>query len=115
MEQKVKRYYQLKQKQKEIEEELSQLRGCLMAYCEEQGVRTAEIGSYVVKMVRQERREYDGDKLYQALPDPEVWRMMSKPDPSKIAGLVKMNVLTEDLLKGTYAVKPVTLLQVEKK
>ncbi|MDF2717967.1 MAG: hypothetical protein K0R28_4892, partial [Paenibacillus sp.] len=54
-------------------------------------------------------------KLYEALPDPDVWRLLSKPDTSKIASLVHLNVISEEKLKDTYSVKNVTLLQVEKK
>lgn len=113
--QKVKRYYQLKLKQKEIEQELSELRGEILVHVDEQGQAELEFGSYTVKVVVQERKEYDEGKLYAALPDAEVWRMLSKPDTSKIAGLVKLKVLTEDKLKDTYAVKQVRLLQVDKR
>lgn len=111
----VKRYYQLKQKQKEIEQELTELRSQILGYCTEQGVTEQEVGSYRVKLVLQERKDYDEGRLYAALPDPEVWRMLSKPDPSKIAGLVKLNVIPEEKLRDTFSVKSVTLLQVDKK
>ncbi|TBL80834.1 hypothetical protein [Paenibacillus thalictri] len=115
MEKKVKRYYDLKQKHKEIEQELSELRGEILSHCEEREVSEFEAGSYRVKLVLQERKEYDDSKLYQALPDSEVWRMISKADASKVASLVKLNVISEEKLKDTYSVKNVTLLQVEKK
>ncbi|MEK3882770.1 hypothetical protein [Paenibacillus sp. PL2-23] len=111
----VKRYFDLKSKQKEIENELTELRRDILAYCEEQGVSEATIGSYQVKLVKQERKEYDDAKLYEALPDPQVWRLLSKPDSSRITSLVKLKVLSEEQLKDTYAVKEVTLLQIDKK
>lgn len=110
----VKRYYQLKAKQKEIEGELSELRGEIMKHCDEQGVQELESGGCKVRIVLQERRDYDENKLYNALPDPAVWRMLSKPDSSKISSLVKLNVITEEHIKDTYALKRVSLLQVDK-
>ena len=115
MDKKVKRYHQLKQKHKEIEQELAELRGDILHHCNEQGVSELEVGGYKVKIVAQERREFDDTRLYEALPDPEVWRMLSKPDASKIASLIKLNVITEERIKDTYSVKHIALLQVEKK
>ncbi|WP_441892164.1 hypothetical protein [Paenibacillus sp. YAF4_2] len=111
----VKRYYRLKQKQKEIEQELSELRGEIVKHCTEQELSELEIGSYKIRIVAQERKEFDETKLFAALPDPEVWRLLSKPDSSKIAGLIKLNVISEDTIKDTYSVKHLSLLQVDKK
>jgi len=110
----VKRYYELKQRQKEIEQELSELRGVIMNHCAEQGVAELEVGNYKVKIVHQERKEYDDNKLYEALPDPGVWRLLSKPDGSKIAGLIKLNVINEEKIQDTYTIKSIALLQVDK-
>lgn len=115
MDKKVKRYYQLKHMQKEIEQELTELRNEIMNHCTEQGVAELEAGSYRVKIVFQERKEYDDNKLYEALPDPGVWRLLSKSDPSKIASLIKLNIITEEKIKGTFSIKNVRLLQVDKK
>ena len=115
MDKAVRRYYQQKQKQKEIEQELTELRNDIMAYFAEQGVNELETGSHKVKIVVQERKEYDDNKLFEALPDPELWRMLSKPDSSKITSLLKLNVISEEKLKDTYSTKTVKLLQVDKK
>ncbi|CAM4226788.1 hypothetical protein P4H94_01130 [Paenibacillus macerans] len=115
MDKKVKRYYQLKQQQKEAELEMAELRSEILKHCLEQGAAELEIGNYRVKTVIQERKEYDDQKLYEALPDPEVWRLISKADAQKVAGLIKLNVIPEERLKDTYATKRITLLQVEKK
>ncbi|CAH1055579.1 MULTISPECIES: hypothetical protein [Paenibacillus] len=115
MEKKVQQYYRLKQKQKEIEKELADLRQDILSYCSEQGATEAEIGSYKVKLVTQNRKEYDDLKLYETLSDPEVWRMLSKSDPAKVASLTKLNVISEDKIMHTYSLKTVTLLQVDKK
>lgn len=115
MDKTVRRYYQQKQKQKEIEQELTELRNEIMAYFTEQDASELEIGSHKVKIVVQERKEYDENKLFEALPDPELWRMLSKPDASKIASLLKLNVITEEKLKDTFSTKTVKLLQVDKK
>lgn len=114
MDSNVKRYFQLKQKQKEIELELSELRGEIIKHCEEQNVFEFETGSYKVKLVLQERKEYDDNKLFEAMPDLEVWRLISKADSSKITSLIKLNVISEETIKDTYSVKNVTLLQVDK-
>jgi hypothetical protein len=110
----VSRYYQLKQKLREIEQELSELRRQILAYCDEMGVADTEIGRYRVRVIAQDRREYDDEKLYHALPDAEVWRLVSRADPSKIAGLVKLDVLSEERLRDTYTMKKVSSLQVER-
>nr|WP_138752260.1 hypothetical protein [Paenibacillus sinopodophylli] len=115
MDKTVRRYYQQKQKQKEIEQELSELRNQILAHLTEQETGELEIGSHKVKIVVQERKEYDENKLYEALPDAALWRMLSKPDTSKIASLIKLNVITEEKIKDTYATKTVKLLQVDKK
>lgn len=115
MDVKLRRYYQLKQKQKELEQELSELRGQIIEHCQQQGVQELEAGTFRAKLVLQDRKEFDEQKLYEALPDPDVWRLLSKPDASKIAGLIKLNVISEDAIKDTYAAKRITILQVEKK
>ena len=114
MDKTVRRYYQLKKKQKELEQELAELRGQILSHCEEQGQSELTVGSYRVKLVAQERREYDDRKLYEALADAEAWRLVSRADPAKLAGVVKMNVISEEALQGTYTTKHITLMQVER-
>ncbi|MUT65716.1 hypothetical protein [Paenibacillus sp. NEAU-GSW1] len=115
MDKKIRRYYQLKQKQKELEEELGGLRSEIIQHCSEQGVSELESGSYRVKIVAQERKEFDEGKLYEALPDPRVWRLASKADAGKIAGLIKLNVITEETIKDTFSTRSVSVLIVDKK
>jgi hypothetical protein len=74
-------------------------------HCLEQSAFELEAGSYKVKLITQERKEYDDIKLYEALPDPGVWRLLSKSDSSKIASLIKLNVITEETVRDTYSVK----------
>ncbi|RJE91410.1 hypothetical protein D3P07_02280 [Paenibacillus sp. 1011MAR3C5] len=109
------RYFQLKSKQKEIEQELQELRTEILAYYEEQGVTEATVGNFQVKLVKQERKEYNDTRLSEALPDPQLWRLLSKPDLSRIASLLKLKVITEDQLKDTFVTKHVTLLQIDKR
>lgn len=54
-------------------------------------------------------------QLRRALPDPELRRLLSEPDSSKITSLLKLNVISEEKLKDTYITKTVKLLQVDKK
>jgi hypothetical protein len=112
---KAQRYYELKQRQREIEKELNELRGEITKYCAGQGLKVWDAGSHLVKIVLQDRKEYDDNKLFNALPDPSIWKMLSKADPTKIASLIKLNVLNEERLRQTYTTKTITLLQVEKK
>ncbi len=112
---KVKRYYLLKQKHKEIEKELTELRADILSHCSEKGVSELEIGSFKLKVVLQDRKEYDENKLYEALPDPGMWRLLSKSDNSKISSLLKLNVISEEQIKDTFTVKQIALLQVDKK
>jgi hypothetical protein len=115
MDKKVKRYYQLKQKQKEIEQEVAELRTEITTYCAEKSITALDIGKYKVKIVLQDRKEYDDGKLYDSLPDPEVWRLISKSDSSKITSLIKLDVISEETIKDAFAIKTITLLQVDKK
>lgn len=112
---KIKRYYKLKQQQKEIEDELSALRSDIIQYCEEQGESEVDVGNYHVKLVQQQYRQYDDAKLYAALPDPEVWRLLSKPDTAKIKSLIQLGVISDESISDTYSVHPKVLLQVDKK
>lgn len=114
MEKTIARYYVLKQQQKDIEQELAELRTQIVDYCREHEQAAIEMGGYIARIIAQERRAYDDQKLYAALPDAEVWRLVSKADPSKIAGLVKLNIVNEQVLQGTYAVKKISSLQVER-
>ncbi|AIQ46900.1 hypothetical protein R70723_14195 [Paenibacillus sp. FSL R7-0273] len=114
MEKKVQQYYKLKTKYKEIEKELTELRQEIIAHCAALGETEALIGSYRVKLVTQNRKEYDDEKLYNTLADPQVWRLLSKADPAKVASLAKLKVIAEEKLADTYSVKEITLLQVDK-
>lgn len=114
MEQKVQTYFDLKQQQKDIEQQLSVLRDEIVAYCAEQGVYETQVGGYIVKTVLQNRKEYDDQKLYASLPDPDIWRLLSKVDSHKLKSLIKLNILSEEQINLACTVKQVTLLQVDK-
>lgn len=115
MDKKVSRYYQLKNKQKEIEQEMAELRDEILSHCAAEGVSELDAGNYRVKLVLQERKEYDDVRLYEILSDPELWRLLSRPDSSKIASLIKLRVISEDAIQDACRAKSVTLLQVNKK
>jgi len=110
----IKRYAALKKRRAELESEMNELRERIIAYCEEHGLSELDSGSYKVKLVLQDRKEYDDSKVFEALPDPAVWRLISRADAAKIASMVKLNVLSADTLQGTFTAKRVTLLQVDK-
>ena len=111
----VSRYYTLKNKQKLIDQELSELKQQIVDYLKQEQTCEAILGSYKVKLVSSERKEYEDVRLYEALPDKELWRLLPKPDLSKINGLIKMGVLTEDQIKDTYVTRTQQALHVEKK
>lgn len=114
MDKQVQQYYKLKAKQKELEQELAALRQEILAGMNEQGDSEAVFGGYRVKLVTQQRKEYDDELLYKTLSDPEVWRLVSKADPGKVASLAKLKVIDEAKIRHTYVLKTVTLLQVER-
>lgn len=111
----IKRYVKLHRKKAELDKELKELRSRIIDYCEEQQCHELEAGRYLVKLIIQERKEFDDQKLYDALPDPDLWRYISKADGSKVSGMLKMNVLSEEQLENTFTTKTVTLLKVDKK
>ncbi|MFC4778234.1 hypothetical protein ACFO9Q_15650 [Paenibacillus sp. GCM10023252] len=115
MDKQVKRYYLLKQKQREIEEELGMLRTELLTACGEMDQPGLEVGNYKVRVTYQERKEYDGQRLFEALPDKALWLHISSADSAKIKSAIKLGALTEEQVSGTYTVKSVKLLHVEKK
>lgn len=113
MEDKLSRFYELKMMQKSIEEELSGLRDELLR--KYPNPIQVELDPYLLKVSYQERRQYDDQALYNVLPDASLWRLMSKADTSKIAGLLKLNIIAEELLNGTYKTVQVPYLQVQKR
>lgn len=112
MEEKLARYYELKAVKKQIDEELDSLRQQLLVEFPEP--TKLAVGEYQVKVTFQEKREFDDSKLYNALPDPSIWRLLSKVDSSKVSSLLKLNIITEDLLANTYEIKKVPYVQVQK-
>ncbi|MBU5671150.1 hypothetical protein KQJ23_04815 [Paenibacillus sp. MSJ-6] len=109
------RYFEIKVLQKELDQELSGLRQQILDSCKEQDSNRLELENYEIKLIVQQRREYDENRLYETLPDLELWRMLSKPDNSKISSLIKLKIISEEKIKDTYAVKNVTVVQVDKK
>lgn len=107
-------YFELKQRKKAIDEELSALRDEIIAMIKEEGVDMIGAGDYTAKLVTQSKKEYDDEKLYRSLPDPEVWKMISKADSAKIAALLKLKVISEATIEHTYDMKKTDLLIVNK-
>ncbi|MFD0674070.1 hypothetical protein [Cohnella sp. GCM10027633] len=93
-------YCQLKEEQKRIEDALDKLREEIVSA----NAADAEfkLPNYTLKIIYQEKKVYDDQLVFAALPDPELWKAVCRADPSKIAALVKTNVLPERLLEGTY-------------
>ncbi|MED4784127.1 hypothetical protein [Brevibacillus choshinensis] len=113
MEEHLARYYELKEMQKQVEEELNDLRNKLVESC--QNTDSLEEGAYKLTISYQERREYNDDRLYNALPDPALWRLLSRVDTGKVTSLLKLNVIHEHVLAGTYETKRVPVVRVQKR
>ncbi|WP_438433010.1 hypothetical protein [Gorillibacterium sp. sgz500922] len=114
MEETLARYYELKEQIREAEKEVAALRETLIGECRRRETTELTAGGYRLKLIAQERKEYDDHRLYESLPDPDVWRLASKADPGKIASLLKLGVLKERLIAGTYTTKEITLVTVER-
>jgi hypothetical protein len=106
------RYCDLKLQQKKIEEEMEELRKDIVAIHPESA--ELEIQQYTLKIVYQEKKAFDEERLFAALPDPELWKHISKADSSKISALLKAKIITEDMLEGTYTASRVPYLYVHK-
>ncbi|RNB85426.1 hypothetical protein EDM56_18655 [Brevibacillus fluminis] len=113
MEQQIARYFELKQLLKQAEEEVDRLKAELLAAYEAPGTYVND--EYKLMISVQERRDYDDNRLYNALPDKDVWRLLSKADTTKITGLVKLSILNEHILDGTYEVRHIPQIRISKK
>ncbi|MBO9597547.1 MAG: hypothetical protein J7559_06985 [Cohnella sp.] len=93
-------YCQLKEEQKRIEDALDTLREeIIAAYATD---AEFQLANYTLKIIYQEKKVYDDQLVFAALPDPDLWKAVCKADPAKISTLVKTNLLPEQLLEGTY-------------
>ncbi|GED32821.1 hypothetical protein [Brevibacillus centrosporus] len=113
MEEHLARYYELKEMQKQVEEELGNLRSKLMESCK--NTDSLEEGAYKLTISYQDRRDYSDERLFNSLPDPSLWRLMSRADSGKINSLLKLGVIHEGVLAGTYELKKVPVLRVQKR
>ncbi|UFJ39668.1 hypothetical protein LOK74_16620 [Brevibacillus humidisoli] len=113
MEELVARMYELRELQKQVEDELEQLRTKILARYPV--AAKVELDDYRMSVTYQERRDYDDERLYAALPDPGIWKMLSKSDPSKISSMLKLHVIDENILKGTYDVRRIPVLRITKR
>jgi hypothetical protein len=113
MELQLARYYELKLMQKEIEDELEILKKQILEVQTEAG--SVEAGEYKLTVSFQERREYHDDRLFNALPDPALWRLMSKADSGKISSLLKLRVIHEGIVEGAYEVRKIPAIRVQKR
>ncbi|KIL40943.1 hypothetical protein SD70_09880 [Gordoniibacillus kamchatkensis] len=106
------RYCDLKLRHKEIEEELEELRKEIVAMYQDSS--DIKINDYTLKIVYQDKKSYDNQKVFDSLPDPELWKNVSKVDGAKITALIKAEILSEAMLEGTYTVSKVPYLYVHK-
>lgn len=113
MEEKLARFHELKQLRKQIDDEIDRLREEFLEQFQEP--TKLDQGDYQLRVTYQEKREYDDNKLYNALPDPTIWRLVSKVDPAKVTSLLKLNIIGEHILADTYELKKVPYIQVQKR
>src|ERR1700730_3749782 len=99
---KLARFCELKMQQKKLEEEMEALRQEIIgAYPADVQI---QLQDYTLKLVYQEKKQYNDQLLFEAVPDPELWKALFKADSAKISALVKTNIISEKLLEGTYRV-----------
>jgi hypothetical protein len=98
--------------QKKIDEELEKLREDIITMVPDS--EDIEIQDYTLKIVYQDKKTYNELLLFDSLPDPELWKNVFKVDSSKVSALIKANIISEDMLKGTYTVTRVPYLYVHK-
>ncbi|MFC5407032.1 hypothetical protein [Cohnella soli] len=105
------RYCELKAQQKQIEDELESLRKeIISAYSAD---AQFELEKFTLKLVYQDKRQYDDVRLFEAVPDPELWKAVSKADSAKIGALLKANLLSDKALEGTYHIVRTPYLYVQ--
>ncbi|MFC5530928.1 hypothetical protein [Cohnella yongneupensis] len=104
-------YCQLKEEQKRIEDALETLREeIIAAYATDAELKLPD---YTLKIIYQEKKVYDDQQVFAALPDPELWKAVCRADPTKINALVKSKLLPEQLLEGTYRTTRTAYLYVQ--
>lgn len=107
---KLTRFCELKMQHKKLEEEMEALRQEII------GAYSADVQfqlqDYTLKLVYQEKKQYNDQLLFEAVPDPELWKALFKADSAKISALVKTNIISEKLLEGTYRVTRTPFLYV---
>jgi hypothetical protein len=107
---KLKRFCELKMQHKKLEEEMEALRAEIIgAYPADVQI---QLQDYTLKLVYQEKKQYNDQLLFDAFPDPELWKALFKADSAKISALVKTNIISEKLLEGTYRVTRTPFLYV---
>lgn len=94
------RFCQLKTQIKQWEDELEELRREIARDYPQDS--EFQLDDYTLKVLYQERKHYNDQLLIEALPDPDLWKVLFKADSAKISALVKANLLTEKSLEGTY-------------
>ncbi|WP_239618550.1 hypothetical protein [Cohnella mopanensis] len=104
------RFCQLKTQIKQWEDELEELRREITNHCTQDS--EFRLDDYTLKVLYQERKHYNDQLLIDALPDPDLWKVLFKADPAKISALVKANLLAEKSLEGTYTTTRIPYLYV---
>lgn len=99
---KLARYCELKDQHKKIEDELESIRKDIIAMYPDNA--ELHVNDYRLKVTYQDKKQFVDYLLFDALPDPQLWKNVSKPDPAKISALLKANIITDDMLEGTYTV-----------
>jgi len=97
---KLSRYCELKEQHKRLEDELESIRKDIVSMYPHSA--EVKINDFTLKIIYQEKRQFNDHLLFEALPDPELWKNVSKVDPAKISALLKADIISSEMLEGTF-------------
>jgi hypothetical protein len=106
---KMTRYCELKKQFDEIEKELKVLRDEMITHF--QTPEEIKIGQHTMKIFFREKRTYDDKLLLATFPD--LWPRMSTANNEKINNLIKVELLNEESIQGTYNVTRIPFINVK--
>lgn len=115
LEEQLRQYYAIRLQQTELDKEAERLRADIMEHLDREGAAEVLAGEFKASVISAEQREYDDRLVYETIPDPELWKLVSKVDAGKVKSLVQLGVLSDDGLRGTYRIKSVRRLSVKKR
>lgn len=114
-------FYELKQKKKEIDDEISRLRGEILTYINHTSGEMAdakiEMGPYVVHRKIRKQEKFDREKTVaklKALGLEECIKTIEEPDEEKLKSALSLKFISLDDLEGCVHYKMTPYLSIEK-